>query len=196
MLNMDDVEDELTILVVNNYGQFCHLIHRAVRDLDMDAKLVKNTLSVHEIMEYEPHGIIMSGGPDMARIGNCEQYAKELEVPVLGICLGLQLIAKAFGGDVRTGEQGGYAAVTVDVLEENEILKGLGPTINTWASHADVVSRMPDGFIQLARSDICEIEAMKHPELPIYGVQWHPEVSHTQNGKELFLNFLDICKKV
>ncbi len=190
-----DFDDELTILVVNNYGQFCHLIHRTVRDLDMDVQLVKNTMSVDEIMAYEPHGIILSGGPDMERVGNCEQYIKGADVPVLGICLGHQLIAKAFGGEVETGAQGGYAAVTVNVIEEDDILKGLGPTIDTWASHADKVSRMPDGFVQLARSDVCEIEAMKHPDLPIYGVQWHPEVSHTQNGEELFLNFLNICKK-
>ena len=194
-LSSIDFDDELIILVVNNYGQFCHLIHRTVRDLDMNAQIVKNTLCVDELIAYEPHGIILSGGPDIKRAGNCVQYIKDVDVPVLGICLGHQLIAKAFEGEVETGTQGGYASVSVQVIEEDEILKGLGPTINTWASHADKVSRMPDGFVQLARSDICEIEAMKHPDRPIYGVQWHPEVSHTQNGEELFLNFLNICKK-
>lgn len=187
--------NELKILVVNNYGQFCHLIHRTVRDLDMDTRIVSNTLSVDEILDEEPEGIILSGGPTMDRIGNCREYVENIDVPILGICLGHQLIAKTFGGDYGTGSQGGYASIEVDVIEENDILKGLGPKLSTWASHADEVTRMPDNFIRLARSQYCETEAMKHPERPIYGVQWHPEVAHTEKGEELFLNFLETCEK-
>jgi GMP synthase (glutamine-hydrolysing) len=83
----------------------------------------------------------------------------------------------------------------VEVVEEDDILKGLGPVISTWASHADEVTSLPPGFIRLARSPICEVEAMKHPEKPIYGVQWHPEVAHTDRGEELFLNFFEVCNR-
>ncbi len=184
----------MKILVVNNYGQFCHLIHRAVRDLDQDSELVSNTMSIEELLGKEPDGLILSGGPDIERSGNCDLYVKELELPILGICLGHQIIARAYGGEIRTGMQGGYASVEVEVMEEDEILAGIGPKVNVWASHADEVSRLPPGFERLARSNVCEVEAMRHREKPLFGVQWHPEVSHTEKGEELLENFFRICK--
>ncbi len=182
------------ILIINNYGQFCHLIHRAIRDLGIDNQLVENTLSAEEILEKEPYGLILSGGPTMGQIGNCMKYVHEVDVPILGICLGHQLMAKAFGGEVRKGKHGEYAEVLVEILYEDDILKGLSPTTNTWTSHADEVGVLPENFIRLARSDICENEAMKHVERPLYGVQWHPEVSHTVQGTDLFKNFLEVCR--
>ena len=92
-------------------------------------------------------------------------------------------------------QKGGYAEIEVEVLEEDDILRGLGPKTTVWASHADEVAILPDGFIHLARSDVCEIEAMRHPTKPIYGVQWHPEVSHTKKGEELLMNFFEVCDR-
>jgi len=102
-------------------------------------------------------------------------------------------MAQAYGGAVRTGSAGGYAAIEIEIIEENDILKGLGPKTNVWASHADEVSVLPPDFIRLARSRICEVEAMKHRIKPLYGVQWHPEVSHTEKGNELLMNFFGVC---
>ena len=181
------------IIVINNYGQFCHLIHRAVRDLDQDVELVKNTSTIEEILSYEPDGLILSGGPTIERAGNCGLYVKELDIPILGICLGHQVMAKEYGGEIKTGVSGGYAAIEVEILEEDDILKGLGPSTKVWASHADEVSSIPPDFIRLARSKICEVEAMKHKSKPLYGLQWHPEVSHTERGDDLFNNFFEIC---
>ncbi len=183
------------ILVINNFGQFCHLIHRAVRDLDQEVELVKNTLTTDEILAKKPDGLILSGGPTLERAGNCAAYVKELDLPILGICLGLQVMALAYGGKVRTGAAGGYAAIEIEILEEDDILKGLGQKTNVWASHADEVSELPPDFIRLARSHICEIEAMKHKTRPLYGVQWHPEVSHTERGNELLNNFFELCSR-
>lgn len=182
------------IIVINNYGQTCHLIHRAARDLDQEAELMKNTSSIDEILEKEPDGLILSGGPALARAGNCSIYVKELDLPILGICLGHQVMAQTYGGAVRTGAAGGYASIEIEIIEEDDILKGLGPVTNVWASHADEVSALPDEFIRLARSKICEVEAMKHREKPLYGVQWHPEVSHTEKGNDLLMNFFRICE--
>jgi len=182
------------IIVINNYGQFCHLIHRAVRDLGETSVLMKNTSSIEELMAGEPDGVILSGGPSIERAGLCETYVRELALPVLGICLGHQVMAKAYGGGVSTGKLGGYAAVEIEVLDEDELLKGIGPKTRVWASHADEVSSLPHGFMRLARSDICEIEAMRHESKPLFGVQWHPEVSHTEKGKELLLNFFELCR--
>ena len=182
------------IIVINNYGQTCHLIHRAVRDLDQEVELMKNTSSIDDILEKKPDGLILSGGPTLTRAGNCSSFVLELDLPILGICLGHQVMAQTYGGSVRTGAAGGYAAIEIEIIEENEILNGLGSRTKVWASHADEVSMLPPGFMRLARSRICEIEAMKHKTKPLYGVQWHPEVSHTEKGNELLINFFGVCE--
>ena len=184
------------ILVVNNHGQFCHLIHRAVRDLGVDVELVSNTLGVKEIREKQPDGLVLSGGPSMERTGSCMEYVYNVDLPILGICLGHQLIAKAYGGQIKTGLVGGYAAVEVEIIKEDEILKEIGPKTIVWASHADEVTALPEGFVHLARSLQCEIEAMRHPTKPIFGVQWHPEVTQSEKGKKLLMNFIKICEEL
>ncbi len=177
----------LPICVVNNFGQFNHLIHRALRDLDIDAALVPNTTPPEEIREA-CRGIILGGGPSIDRAGNCSRYL-DLGLPVLGICLGLHIIANRFGGKVHTGQKGGYGPVDVEICENDEILAGYPQKISVWASHADEVSHVPLGFTLLARSSICTNEAIAFPEKQIYGLQWHPEVSHTFEGKRVFENF-------
>jgi len=177
----------LPIYVVNNYGQFNHLIHRALRDLDIEVALVPNTTPSEKIAT-ECRGIILGGGPTLERAGNCSQYL-DLGLPVLGICLGLHIIAKRFGGDVSQGQSGGYGPVDVEICEKNDILSGYPERINVWASHADEVVVIPRNFIRLARSSICNNEAISLPDKKIYGIQWHPEVSHTFEGKRVFENF-------
>jgi GMP synthase (glutamine-hydrolysing) len=183
------------IIVINNYGQTCHLIHRAVRDMEQEVELVKNTSSIEYILSRNPDGLILSGGPTLERSGNCDQYVKELELPILGICLGHQVMAKTFGGSVSTGAAGGYAAVDIEIIDEDDIFKGIGPKTVVWASHADEVSSLPPDFVRLALSRISNIEAMKHRTKPLYGVQFHPEVSHTVRGNDIFLNFFEVCRQ-
>jgi GMP synthase (glutamine-hydrolysing) len=180
----------LPIYVVNNYGQFNHLIHRALRDLGIDVALISNTTPAAEVGE-NCRGIILGGGPAIERAGNCEQYL-DLGLPVLGICLGLHIIARKYGGTVTKGQSGGYGPVEVEICQDSEILSGYPEKMNVWASHADEVSRVPDGFSILARSSICNHEAIALQEKHIYGLQWHPEVSHTYEGKRVFENFLRI----
>jgi GMP synthase (glutamine-hydrolysing) len=177
----------LPIYVVNNFGQFNHLIHRALRDLDIDASLVPNTTPPSRISE-ECRGIILGGGPDIARAGNCAEYL-DLGLPVLGICLGLHIIATKFGGTVHPGHSGGYGPVEVEICEHDDILRGYPQRVNVWASHADEVIKVPGCFTLLARSGICGAEAIAMPEQHIYGLQWHPEVSHTFEGSRVFTNF-------
>lgn len=177
----------LPIYVVNNFGQFNHLIHRALRDLDIDVVLIPNTTPADQVAG-NCRGIILGGGPTLDRAGNCAQYL-DLGLPVLGICLGLHIIATRFGGGVSSGKSGGYGPVDVEILETADILDGYPEKISVWASHADEVSRVPEGFILLARSSICGAEAIALPKKQIYGLQWHPEVSHTFEGKRIFENF-------
>ena len=181
----------MRILVVNNYGQFNHLIVRSIRDL-VESKLISNQTPPEDI---EADGLILGGGPALERAGRCADYLKELDIPILGICLGLQLMGTTFGGRVAPGAIGGYAEVQVEVVKENDILKDLPKTFKTWASHADQVVELPLDFEVLARSNVCEIEAMEHLRRPLYGVQWHPEVVHTEHGQKLLSNFIELCKK-
>lgn len=181
----------MRIFVVNNYGQFNHLISRGIRDL-VDSRLISNQTPPEEI---EADGLILGGGPALDRAGRCTDYLRDLDIPILGICLGMQLMGTTYGGQVAPGATGGYAEVQVEVVKENDILRGLPKTFKTWASHADQVIKLPGDFEILARSNVCEIEAMKHLHRPLYGVQWHPEVVHTEYGLKLLCNFIAVCKR-
>lgn len=183
------------ILVIANRGQYNHRIYRTLKYLKADVKLVKNYITISEIEEEDPKGIVIGGGPYLDEIGNSGEILNRFceEIPFLGICLGHQLMAKAFGGEVRTAEIGEYAGSRIIVDEEDDILRGLGPEFEAWVSHKDEVLTLPKEFIKLAHSKMCRVEAMKHVSLPLYGVQFHPEVEHTPKGPELFKNFLGVC---
>jgi GMP synthase (glutamine-hydrolysing) len=181
----------MRVLVVNNYGQFNHLIRRAIRE-KVETDLISNQTAPEKI---NANGLILGGGPTLDRAGRCADYLRDLDIPILGICLGMQLMGTTFGGKVVPGSMGGYAEVDVNIVKEDDILKGLPPKFKTWASHMDQVSELPKGFETLARSNVCEIEAMKHLTRPLYGVQWHPEVVHTEHGQELLDNFIALCKR-
>jgi len=177
----------LPIYVVNNFGQFNHLIHRMFRDLDIEAQMIANTTPPEDV-KSGCQGLVLGGGPSLSRIGNAPKYFN-LGLPVLGICLGLHIIATTFGGKVSPGKFGGYGPVEVEIIDHDGILAGYPDNVHVWASHGDEVSVMPPGFTRLASSPICSNEAIALPEKHIYGLQWHPEVSHTENGKLVYENF-------
>ena len=179
------------IVVVDNHGQFTHLEHRALRDLGVDAELIDNDTPPGEV---DADGIVLSGGPEMDRIGRSPEYLED-DRPVLGICLGMQIMAEELGGRVGGGDYGGYADVTVEIEDAEDPLVGsLAPETRVWASHADEVKELPEGFELTAKSDVCGVEAMSNTDRDLYGVQWHPEVAHTEEGEEVFENFLEICE--
>lgn len=181
----------MRIDVVDNHGQFTHLEGRALRDLGIDTETIDNDTPPEEI---DADGLVLSGGPNIDRAGRCGEYL-DLDVPVLGICLGMQVIADELGGRVGSGDYGGYADVTVEIVEESDPLIGsLAPETRVWASHGDEVKELPEGFTLTGKSDICGIEAMSCEERGLYGVQWHPEVAHTEEGEEVFENFRTICE--
>ena len=179
------------IAVVDNHGQFTHLEGRALRDIGVEAEIVDNDPPPGEV---RADGFVLSGGPDMDRIGRCAEYIADGR-PVLGICLGHQIMAAELGGEVGSGDYGGYADVTVRILDEDDPLVGsLVPETRTWASHADEVVSVPPGFVRTAESDVCEVEAMSDPERGLFGVQWHPEVAHTAEGEAVFVAFVEFCR--
>ncbi len=185
----------MKILVVNNHGQYNHRIHRTLHYLKIPSEIIPNSTAIDKINEKEPAGIILGGGPTIERAGNCFKYVKELDYPILGICLGHQIIAKAYDGQIGAAGIESYAKIEISIKDENDIFKGLGDTMKVWASHKDEVIKLPEHFKTLASSPICEIEAMKHEDKPLYGIQFHPEVYHTENGPKLFENFYEACKK-
>ena len=178
------------IVVVDNHGQFTHLEGRALRELGVDCEVVDNTTPPADV---EADGYVLSGGPDIEQTGRCEAYLTDGR-PVLGVCLGMQFMAQALGGAVGAGDYGGYADVTVEVVDAADPLLGsLAPETRVWASHADEVLEVPPGFVRTARSEVCEVEAMSDTDRDLYGVQFHPEVAHTERGQEVFENFLTVC---
>lgn len=179
------------VAIIDNNGQFTHLEYRTLRDMGVDVTMHENDTDPEAITA---DGIVLSGGPDIDDTGLCDEYL-ELEIPVLGICLGMQVMAVELGGRVGSGTYGGYADVTVDILDDGDPLIGnLAPRTRVWSSHMDEVKEVPDGFSATASSDVCDIEAMSDVERNLYGVQWHPEVAHTAEGVAVFENFVDICR--
>ncbi|MBP2133895.1 GMP synthase (glutamine-hydrolyzing) [Methanomicrobium sp. W14] len=184
----------LPIYLVNNFGQFNHLIKRMLRDLDIDAEMIKNDTPPEKVAD-SCRGIILGGGPSIERANFAPEYV-DLGLPVLGVCLGLHIIATRRGGVVKKGAMGGFGRVEVDIIEHGKILEGFPDRISVWASHADEVKVIPKGFTLLAKSNICGAEAIANENEHIYGVQWHPEVSHTEDGHIVYENFDRITKEL
>ncbi|VVB50989.1 GMP synthase [glutamine-hydrolyzing] subunit A [uncultured archaeon] len=185
------------ILIVDYGGQYVHRIWRTLRELGEDSKIVKPEDAVSEMEALTPKGIILSGGPrsvydSQEGLGDYKALLKS-GLPVLGICFGHQLIAQAYGGRVRLGDSGEYAEVEVMVLDEDCLFRGLPKVLTVWESHRDEVEELPSGFKVLARSDICAIESFCALDKPVFGVQFHPEVHHTPEGKSILRNFLSAC---
>ena len=185
----------MKILVINNKGQYNHRIQRSLQYLQIPSELVSNDLSIEEIEAKEPMGLILGGGPSIDDVGNAAEYIKHFDVPILGICLGHQLIAKTFGGDVSTSSTESYAQVEIDIAKSEGLFKGIESPMAVWSSHKDEVNTLPENFEVLASSSLCDIESMKHLYKEIYGIQFHPEVHHTPKGEEIFKNFYEICQK-
>ena len=184
----------MTILVINNKGQYNHRIARSLQYLKIPSKLVSNTLSIEEVEAENPIGLILGGGPSIESAGLSEEYIRHIDIPILGICLGHQLIAKAYGGEVTTSDTESYAQVKIDIKNDENLFEGLAPEIDVWSSHKDEVKTIPDEFEILASSNLCDVESFKHKDKDVYGIQFHPEVHHTPKGEVIFNNFYKICK--
>ncbi len=187
----------MKIGVVDFGGQYNHLIYRRLREVGADVEMFKPDVPV-EVITKKYDGIVLSGGSfnipdDIDKIGLSLEYALKFDKPILGICLGHHIIAYAYGGKLsRTNPEFGEVLIYVDY--EDEILQGMGNRFIAWESHNVEVSMEPEDFIILAHSDFVRIQAMKHRRRPIYSVQFHPEVEHTENGVRIFKNFVKICR--
>jgi len=182
------------IVVLDFGGQYAHLIANRIRRLGVYAEILPPDVPPVRLRDVK--GIVLSGGPASVYDSDAPPFREEvleLGVPVLGICYGHQLMAHVLGGEVRPGGTREYGLARLEVIEEDEVLRGLGPVETVWMSHGDQVVRLPDGFRVLARTPDCPIAAMGDPERRLYGLQFHPEVTHTPNGMKVLDNFLEIC---
>jgi GMP synthase (glutamine-hydrolysing) len=193
------VEGPAGVVVVDFGGQYAHLIVRALRSLGVFATLASASWGVEGVAREagarSVGGVVLSGGPASvweAGHDDIALWALGLGVPVLGICYGHQLLAKVLGGRVGRAPRGEYGPTIVEVLEEDLILQGLGPRLRVWMSHNDAVLEAPPGARVLATSPGSPVAAFEYPRPgspPVHGVQWHPEVAHSEGGMRLLRNW-------
>jgi GMP synthase (glutamine-hydrolysing) len=191
-----------TILVLDFGGQYCHLIGRRVREQGVYSEIVSHDITPEEIAKLSERidvkGMILSGGPSSVYEPNAPRLDPrifETNLPILGLCYGHQLVAQLSMGKVEAAccKEYGTAEVTID--RPVGVLKGLGGKEKVWMSHGDTVSTMPPEFEILAHTENCPVAAFRHKDKPIYGLQWHPEVIHTENGMQMLRNFIfEVCK--
>jgi GMP synthase (glutamine-hydrolysing) len=189
------------VLVLDFGGQYCHLIGRRVRDLEVYSEIAPPDITPKQIAglgkKFNVKGLILSGGPSSVYdpgSPHCDPAILGLGIPVLGICYGHQLIAQHFKGDVRQGASKEYGATMATIGNAVGVLHGLGRREKVWMSHADTVYRLPEGWEVLACTEHAPVAAFRHVGKKLHGLQWHPEVVHTENGQRMLTNFvLRVC---
>lgn len=181
------------VLVVDFGAQYAQLIARRVREAGVYSEIVPHTATADEIAAKNPVGIILSGGPSSVYEEGAPRLDRgvfDLDVPTLGICYGFQVMAQALGGEVANTGLREYGATDATVVTEGTLLEGQPVEQNVWMSHGDQVSRAPEGFEVLARTSHTPVAAFANDARRMYGVQWHPEVKHTDHGQRVIENFL------
>jgi GMP synthase (glutamine-hydrolysing) len=188
------------ILIIDYGSQYTQLIARRIREANVYCEIHPPTRTARWIAEQRPKGIILSGGPGSVYDDNAPQVEREvfeLDTPVLGVCYGMQLMARALGGGVEPVEEREYGRATVAVQLPGGVFDGFdaGTEIAVWMSHGDTVLQAPQGFTVTGSSVNAPIAAISNPSRHLYAVQFHPEVVHTQRGVEILHNFLfRICR--
>lgn len=182
-----------SILVLDFGGQYNQLIARRVRECNVYCEVHPYTMKIEEIKAMEPKGIILTGGPnsvyDMASPhGDPELF--ELGIPVLGICYGAQLMAWTLGGKVATAPVSEYGKTEVTVSDKEGLLKNVSDKTIAWMSHTDYIEAMPEGFKATAHTPVCPVAAMENSSKKLYAFQFHPEVTHSQEGMKMLAAFV------
>ena len=185
------------IAILDFGSQYSQLIARRIREMHVYCELVRFDTPAAELRSRHPRGIILSGGPASVRVAgspDCDPGLFELGIPVLGICYGMQLMARKLGGKVQKGESREFGSAVIETTETGPLLGEGGERISVWMSHGDQVEVPPLGFRALARTRTCPIAAMEDPARRFFGLQFHPEVHHTPTGREMLARFVrDIC---
>jgi GMP synthase (glutamine-hydrolysing) len=188
------------VLVLDFGSQTTQLIARRIREFGVYSEIKPCFISLEEIKSFSPSGIVFSGGPSSVYDKNAPLIDKEifsLGIPILGICYGAQLITYILGGVVEKSDKREFGPAYIEILKTNKLFKGLkkNKKYKVWMSHSDRIEKLPEGFYALAKTENSPFAAIAHETKALYGVQFHPEVIHTEIGKKILHNFLfEICK--
>lgn len=186
-----------TILVIDFGSQYTQLIARRIREQKVKSVIYPFNSSISKINELKPIGIILSGGPTSVYDSNSPQINEDLfklNIPILGICYGMQLIAQYYNGKVEPAENREYGKAKLEILNGSKIFKNVVNFSTVWMSHGDFITQIPQNFMVEGKSENSPVCAISNHNLNIYGLQFHPEVAHTEFGKTIIKNFLfDIC---
>ena len=195
--NPQTIADE-KVLVLDFGSQYAQLIARRVREQNVYCEIVRHDLPAEVIRAKQPVGIILSGGPSSVYAPGapkCDPALFELGIPVLGICYGMQLACESLGSKVGHCQSREYGRATVRISQPGDLLAGLPSTMDVWMSHGDQVNEVSSEFEALAATNSCPYAAVRHRRLPVYGLQFHPEVTHTPLGGSILHNFLyAVCR--
>jgi len=185
------------ILVVDNGGQWTHREWRVLRDLGVETAIIPNTTPLAEI---QADGLVLSGGAPRVglsgeKMGRIGEYLDQATIPILGICAGHQFMAVHLGGAAGPSAIPEFGKTIIHIDDRNELFREVPDSIQAWESHNDEVTRVPPGFRALAHSENCRVQAMASDAKPLLGLQFHPEVEHTECGETIFENFVRLCER-
>ncbi|MBQ7707903.1 MAG: glutamine-hydrolyzing GMP synthase, partial [Lachnospiraceae bacterium] len=182
------------IIVLDFGGQYNQLIARRVRECNVYAEVHPYTLSLDKIKEMNPKGIILTGGPNSVYAEESPRYSRdlfEIGVPILGICYGSQLEAYTLDGEVKTAPVSEYGKTETFIdVNDSKLFDGVSSKINSWMSHTDYIAKAPEGFRVTAHTKDCPVAAMEDESRKLYATQFHPEVTHTEDGQKIISNFV------
>ena len=191
------MNQEEKILIIDFYGQYNQLIARRVRECNVYSEIVPFSTSIEKIKEKNPKGIIFTGGPASVFEENspkCDPEIFNLGIPVLGICYGMQLMTHMLGGEVQKADKREYGVTSVKINNNSKLFNGFDNTNDCLMSHTDFVARLPEGFENIGSTGHCPNAAMQNTSKNFYGIQFHPEVNHTNKGTEIIRNFVyNVC---
>ncbi len=190
------------ILVLDFGSQYTQLIARRVRELGVYSEILPWDIAVEKIQNLKPKGAILSGGPESVTVENTPRIPEiifDLDIPILGVCYGMQTLAEQKGGKVATSSKKEFGHAELNLVSQSMLFDNIdGDNLDVWMSHGDQVSILPDDFKLIASTSSAPIAAIEHESKPYFGLQFHPEVTHTVNGQRILENFVSnicICTK-
>jgi GMP synthase (glutamine-hydrolysing) len=197
MTEKQELHNQEMILVLDFGSQYNQLITRRIREFGVYSELHPHTITLEEIQEINPAGIIFSGGPNSVYgedAFRCDERIFDLDVPIFGICYGMQLMTMHFGGKVERAKHREYGKAAINIEKPSKLFGGLPEEQVVWMSHGDLVMEAPEGFDVNATNPSCPIASMSNEEKGLYAVQFHPEVRHSVYGNDMLKNFVfDVC---
>ena len=187
-----DMINESGIIILDFGSQYTQLIARRIRENNVYSEILSPETKIDEILSKKPAALILSGGPNSVYKSDAPKFDTKilsLDIPIMGICYGLQLLAHKDGGRISSSGDGEYGFATINIDKQSGLFSNISSESEVWMSHGDKGASLPEGFVCTASSANSPFAAIEDSARRFFGVQFHPEVTHTDNGKQLFKNF-------